>query len=230
MQPGITTPSYNQDTVEAFARVFTGWNFADAPGIWVSNDVTAYDKTLYMAADYNPAPPNIYHDTDAKTLLGGTVLPDSAASATPAEDDLAAALDNIFAHPNVGPFFSRLLIQRLTTSNPSPAYVGRVAARFADNGAGVRGDLGAVVKAILLDPEARGGRSVYVDFGKAKEPLMRLTQLWRALDAFPGSTASADQFRPNVRPSDRGRRYLRTRSDALAIGVQFLFARSSSAG
>ncbi|MFK7886305.1 MAG: DUF1800 family protein [Gammaproteobacteria bacterium] len=196
-------PTYTQDTVEAFARVFTGWNFADSPGTWVSNDVTGYDKTLYMVADYNPAPPNAYHDTQAKTLLDGASLPDSSASATPAEDDLAAALDNIFNHRNVGPFFGRLLIQRLTTSNPSPAYVSRVAARFDDNGSGVRGDLGAVVKAILLDPEARHGRRQNADFGKAKEPIMRLTQLWRALDAVPGVASEADFFRTYAKPSDR---------------------------
>ncbi|MGO4778477.1 DUF1800 family protein, partial [Lysobacter sp. 2RAB21] len=97
--------------------------------------------------------------------------------------DLAAALDNIFNHPNVGPFIGRQLIQRLVTSNPSPAYVGRVAAAFNDNGQGVRGDLRAVVTAVLMDPEARDPASQPENFGKVREPILRLTHLWRTLGA-----------------------------------------------
>ena len=96
--------------------------------------------------------------------------------------DLEDALDNVFAHPNVGPFISIRLIQRLVTSNPSPEYVERVASTFNDNGAGVRGDLRAVIEAILLDDEARAADSSPRS-GKLKEPLLRLTQLWRAYDA-----------------------------------------------
>ena len=92
------------------------------------------------------------------------------------------ALDNIFSHPNVGPFIAIRLIQRLVTSNPSPGYVSRVASVFNNNGFGERGDLGAVVKAILLDDEARPAMHMEID-GKIKEPLLRLTQLWRAYDA-----------------------------------------------
>jgi uncharacterized protein (DUF1800 family) len=119
-----------------------------------------------------------FHDTNAKTMLGGTVIP----AGQRGEADLAAALDNIFNHANVAPFLSIRLIQRLTASNPSPDYVARVAAVFEDNGAGVRGDLGAVVKAILLDPDARPDISLGLD-GKIKEPLLRLTQLWRSYGA-----------------------------------------------
>jgi hypothetical protein len=97
------------------------------------------------------------------------------------DQDLAMALDNIFNHPNVGPFLAIRLIQRLVTSNPSPGYVSRVASVFNDNGFGVRGDLGAVVKKILLDDEARPDMHMELD-GKIKEPLLRLTQLWRAYD------------------------------------------------
>jgi hypothetical protein len=92
------------------------------------------------------------------------------------------ALDDIFKHPNLGPFIAARLIQRLVTSNPSPGYVSRVASAFNDNGVGVRGDLEAVVRAILLDPEARPALHMEID-GKMKEPLLRLTQLWRAYDA-----------------------------------------------
>ncbi len=107
-------------------------------------------------------------------MLGAVTIPANQTGT----QDLDAALDNIFAHPNVGPFIAHRLIQRLTSSNPSPDYVRRVAQRFNDNGRGVRGDLAAVVAAILLDPEARGASTAST--GKLKEPLLRLTQLWRA--------------------------------------------------
>jgi len=130
-----------------------------------------------------------FHDTSEKRLLRGTVLP----AGQDAYTDLSQALDNIFNHPNVGPFISRLLIQRLVTSNPTPGYIGRTAAVFNDNGQGVRGDMRAVVKSLLLDNEARNGPTLMPDrFGKIKEPLMRLTNLWRAFDAQPGPEAIAD--------------------------------------
>jgi hypothetical protein len=115
-----------------------------------------------------------YHDTGPKLVLGGVTIPAGQSG----DRDLDAALDSIFAHANVAPFIAQRLIERLVTSNPSRAYVRRVAQRFLDNGAGVRGDLTAVVKAILLDPEARGAATE--TSGKLKEPLLRLTQLWRA--------------------------------------------------
>ena len=119
-----------------------------------------------------------FHDTGPKTLLNGFVVPAGQAG----DQDLAMALDNIFNHPNVGPFMAIRLIERLTTSNPSPQYVERVARVFNNNGAGVRGDLSAVVKAILLDPEARGNTGSDTA-GKIKEPLLRLTQLFKAYNA-----------------------------------------------
>ena len=128
------------------------------------------------------------------------------------EQDLAAALDNIFNHPNVGPFMAIRLIQRLMTSNPSPGYVRRVAQVFNDNGSGVRGDLGAVVKAILLDPEARPAMPMEID-GKLKEPLLRLTQLWQAYDATVGKRPlSAGRVVHPVRPGPA----------AVTVCVQFL--------
>ncbi len=186
---GVPIPSFDQETVENFARVFTGWNFADT-GSWDSN--RARDLRLPMT------PFEDYHDTSAKTLLRGTTLP----AGQGAREDLGAALDNIFDHPNVGPFIARQLIQKLVTSNPSSGYVGRVAAAFNNNGSGVRGDLGAVVNAILIDPEARSGhRTDPTTFGKVKEPIMRLTQLWRAFDAFPGPTAEG-RYRTRFRTLD----------------------------
>jgi hypothetical protein len=115
------------------------------------------------------------HDNTEKVLLNGTILP---AGQTPAQD-LKDALDNVFYHPNVGPFMSKLLIQQLVTSNPTPAYVGRVAAKFNDNGAGVRGDMKAVVRAILLDPEARGNVKTDPDYGHLREPVLYVTNIVR---------------------------------------------------
>ncbi len=164
---GQPIPTYTQPIIEGFAHAYTGWTYAGAPSFQqarptASNQVQPMQ--LYAAL----------HDTGPKLVLGGSTIPANQTGA----QDLDAALDNIFGHPNVGPFIAQRLIQRLTTSNPSPDYVRRVAQRFNDNGRGVRGDLTAVVKAILLDPEARG--SVTATTGKVKEPLLRVTQLWRA--------------------------------------------------
>jgi uncharacterized protein (DUF1800 family) len=124
------------------------------------------------------------HSPEAKQLLAYPgAQPQLPAGQSPAQD-LDAALDNVFRHPNVGPFIARQLIQRLVTSNPSPAYIARVAAVFNNDGQARRGNLGAVVKALLLDPEARPNLSTATDVtGKVKEPLLRLVQLWRAYDA-----------------------------------------------
>ncbi|HID45730.1 MAG TPA: DUF1800 family protein, partial [Chromatiaceae bacterium] len=104
------------------------------------------------------------------------------------QEDLDFVLDHLFQHPNVGPFIGRRLIQRLVTSNPSPTYIARVTAAFNDNGSGVRGDMKAVIKAILLDPEALSGRQGDVSsFGKVREPLLFITHLWRAFHAANGA-------------------------------------------
>jgi uncharacterized protein (DUF1800 family) len=192
MSGGKPIPTYNQTTVEEFAKVFTGWNLADAD-VWQSNDLTKFDKERPMV------PVEEYHDRSEKTLLQGTTV----GPGLDARTELGLALDNIFAHQNVGPFVSRLLIQRLVTSNPSPGYVGRVAARFDDNGDGERGDMAAVVRAILTDAEARNGHLSAPDtFGKIKEPVLRLTQLWRAFDVEPGPDADG-VYRPKARAIDQ---------------------------
>jgi uncharacterized protein (DUF1800 family) len=115
-----------------------------------------------------------FHSTEAKTFLGTTIA--AQGSANP-QASLGAALDALHRHPNVGPFIGRQLIQRLVTSNPSPAYVQAVANAFADNGAGVRGDMKAVVRAVLLHPEAR---QMSDTSGKVREPVLRLSALLRA--------------------------------------------------
>lgn len=183
---GQPIPTYDQFTVKGFAHVFTGWNFAGCPyyeGCWF-NDFDAPAWRMPMVPY-----PAFHAVAESKQLLDypGVALPGGVlASGGTAESDLDAALDNIFHHPNVGPFIARQLIQRLVTSNPSRGYVGRVATRFDNNGVGVRGDMKAVVRAILLDREARQ-LGAHPHLGKVREPILRLTHLWRALDAGTGS-------------------------------------------
>lgn len=169
-------PAYTQADVEEYARVFTGWNFADSPE-WQSIDLTPYDKISALV------PQEQFHDSGSKQLLGGVVAP----AGLTAREDLDVALDSLFAHQNVGPFISKALIQRLVSSNPTRDYVERVAAVFSDDGKGVRGNLGAVVKAILLDDEAR--QVSRNSSGKLKEPLLRATHMMRALNAVPGASS-----------------------------------------
>ncbi len=171
---GQPIPTYLQDSVDGFAQVFTGWNYAPPAGqapAWYGVPADWRDPMVSVAG---------HHDENAKTLLDGLVLP---AGGMP-ESDLAAALDNIFNHPNVGPFFCRQLIQRLVTSNPSPGYVYRVASVFADDGKGVRGNLEAVVKAIFTDFEARDSATAAgAGFGKQREPIVRVANVLRAFHA-----------------------------------------------
>lgn len=168
---GKPIPTYTQKEIEGLAHVFTGWSFGGANTNfweWKNRDLEAPMKAFPK-----------YHDTGEKTIIGGHVIP---AGQTP-EQDLKQALDKLFAHPNVGPFISKQLIQRLITSNPSPAYIERVAKVFNDNGKGVRGDMAAVVKAIVLDEEML--KASYDDtrkFGKFKEPIIKMTAIWRAFD------------------------------------------------
>ena len=191
---GQPIPTYTQDTVKAFAHVFTGWNWSDCNAsdgqfIYCGPDWEAGADWIQPMLAFDAYHDNGTHGADdlsSKQLLkypsaaNGGVLADGGTPAT----DLKFALDNIFNHPNVAPFFGRQLIQHLVTSNPSPAYVQRVAAVFNNNGAGIRGDLQAVVRAILLDPEARAPLAAQADsFGKLREPLLRLTHVWRAMGA-----------------------------------------------
>ncbi len=169
---GQPIPAYTQSTIEEFARAFTGWNY---------DDPARYRLDDYTVASINFARPMVAvaedHDTGAKQLLLGGALP----AGQSVEQDLKGALDNIFAHPNVGPHVGRLLIQHLVTGAPSAAYVGRVAAVFNDNGSAVRGDLKAVVRAILLDPEARGDFKVASDYGMLMDPLLYVAGALRGL-------------------------------------------------
>jgi hypothetical protein len=125
-------------------------------------------------------PWEMWHDTNAKSIVNGIVLPPSQG----ARKDMKDALDALFNHPNVGPFISRQLIQRLVTSNPSPAYIGRVAAVFNNDGQGARGQLGSVVRAVLIDPEARSlDKTREAGWGKQREPVIRFANFLRGLNA-----------------------------------------------
>ncbi len=190
---GTPFPTYMQDMIEGFARAFTGWTYAPP-----ANATPQAHKPANWTQPIVPWEAN--HDVAAKTLLNGaTLMPNQSAEA-----DLIAALDNIFQHPNVGPFICRQLIQHLVTSNPSPRYVSRIVRVFnglatptvrqrrtavrdlqAASPSRPRGDMKVVIKAILLDPEARDGDSAVPlpDQGHLREPVLFMISILRALDA-----------------------------------------------
>jgi uncharacterized protein (DUF1800 family) len=179
---GNPIPAYTEETVKELTLALTGWTFPPQPGF-----ASRWRNPPYFFGQMVPF--EEHHDQTAKTLLNGVILPPGRT----AQEDMEAALRNIFAHPNVGPFVSYRLIQRLVTSGPSPDYVGRVAAAFDNNGRGTRGDLKAVVRAILLDPEAgnaaiNGPPTAAAPVlppgqGHLREPALYVINLLRALDA-----------------------------------------------
>jgi len=137
---------------------------------------------------------NEHHEPGPKYLLNGYVVPDR--NPVDGMADFEDAIDNVFNHQNVPPFVSTFLIQRLVTANPSPAYVTRVASVFADNGQGVRGDLTAVLKAILLDNEAKDCAFADVGtYGSLKEPFLRYMQINKAFHA----TTLSGNYRNDMR-------------------------------
>lgn len=158
---GQPIPTYNQDMVISFSRVFTGWNLAPPD----QGNPNWRDPMVLNQGQ---------HDVNEKVLFDGWVLEAGQSG----DDDLRLALDNIFYNHNVPPFISKQLIQKLVTSNPSPDYVLRVTQVFQDNGSGVRGDMQAVIRAVLMDPEARNAPGP--DFGKLREPVLAVTRLLRA--------------------------------------------------
>ena len=177
---GNPIPTYDQQVIEGFAHVYTGWTYAGAPSFALAFPTIA-NQVVPMQAYADQ------HDTGPKRVLSypGAVRTQIPAGQSP-QQDLDDALDNVFRHPNVAPFISKQLIQRLVTSNPSPQYVERVARLFENDGAGRRGELDAVVKAILLDPEARSA-TASANAGKLGEPVLRLTRIWRAYGAASSS-------------------------------------------
>jgi uncharacterized protein (DUF1800 family) len=168
---GQPLETYTQDDITGLARVFTGWNLDSSD----NNTPDRYRRPLVNTASQ--------HESGVKTFLGTTIP-----AGTDGPNSLRLALDAIFAHPNVAPFISKQLIQHLVTSNPAPAYVARISAVFENNGSGVRGDLRAVVRAILLDVEARTTAIAgAASFGKLREPINRVTGWARA---FNGASAN----------------------------------------
>jgi uncharacterized protein (DUF1800 family) len=169
---GFDIPTYNNDDIKEMARVFTGLGPSDTDPTMPHITWDAHFGLGYYSA--NKTEPMImypeWHDTGSKSLLNGLEIPARQDGIT----DIEMAIDYLYNHPNVGPFIGRQLIQRLVKSNPSPAYIARVATVFNDNGFGERGDMGAVVKAILLDPEARSCEEMlHFDNGKLREPVLR---------------------------------------------------------
>jgi uncharacterized protein (DUF1800 family) len=178
----LPLPTYLQPTIAETARAFTGFTYQPASGPVEWNDY------INPAGPMTPYP--LEHDAGSKQLLNGYAEP---AGLSP-QQDVSNALDNIFNHPNAGPFVGKILIQHLVKSNPSPAYIERVAAAFANNGSGVRGDMKAVITAILLDPEARannnGGNDQPTD-GHLQEPALFIAGMFRA---FGGVMSNQNYF------------------------------------
>jgi uncharacterized protein (DUF1800 family) len=170
----LPQPVYTELQVEAYARALTGWTYSNPTGgvpTSFPNGVPNFDQPM------QPIP--VSHDTTAKVLLNGATLP----AGQTAQQDLAGLIASIFNHPNVGPFVCRQLIQHLVTSFPSPAYVSRVAAVFANDGSGVRGNMKAIITAILNDPEARAAdTNPTADGGHLREPILYFTGILRALE------------------------------------------------
>jgi uncharacterized protein (DUF1800 family) len=178
-KPG-PVPTYNQETVRQFALALTGWTYPTAPGATPrSNNWEEFSKPAM-----EPRPAN--HDTSAKVLLNNVVLP---AGQTP-EQDMDGVIDCVFNHPNAGPFLATRLIRFLVTSNPSPAYIARVAQVFNSNSNGIRGDLKSVVRAILMDPEARNDQAT-ANQGRLKDPVGMFVSFVRALN---GRISPANQI------------------------------------
>lgn len=183
---GMPIPTYTQDETVGLAHIFTGWgpHYDDTnPPRWSDNNIAS--RSDWFRYGYDSLRPMSYyaefHDTNERVILGGHVI----AASNDGVDRMRQALDALYQHPNTGPFIAKQLIQKFVTSNPSPGYVARVAAIFNNNGSGVRGDLGATIKAVLLDYEARAlaPRQSY-SHGKPCEPLLRTA---RALRVLPGN-------------------------------------------
>jgi len=179
---GNTIPTYTQADVSAMARALSGWQFNNKD----NNPSSSADNIAYeypMIANYAKA-----HDTTAKTILGTTIPAGGNAA-----QDLTSVVNILMNHPNIAPFVSTRLIQNFVMSQPSPAYVARVAQVFSST----QGDMKQVVKAILLDPEARAGdtpSNTNNSYGKVREPFLFATQVWRALGCLRAPVAPWNQY------------------------------------
>lgn len=187
---GLPVPTYDNEVIAELAKVFTGFTWSNALDTNFNSGSASTDPLKCIGQ----IGATIYHDERSKTLFDGVVLPALPVPVTRAncDADIGRALDALFSHPSAPPFISRQLIQRFVTSNPSPAYVQRVSQVFVDNGSGVRGDLRAVLRAILLDVEARTV-STAADYGKLREPVLRLSAIWRAFNVLAPDQQSTGQ-------------------------------------
>jgi len=205
---GNRLPSYDQATIANLSRVFTGWDLA-------ANKVWSVDGTTAVANYLDPMVPNgnvNRYDIAQKTLLtdvnhaspvivpactnctGNSSAVNLANTQAYAVTSLNTAIDNLFNHPNTGPYVCTQLIHHLVTSNPSPPYVARCAAAFANNGSGVRGDMKAVITAILLDIEARGDVKNAPDYGHLRDPILLMTHLLRTFNATSDGVLASTPF------------------------------------
>ncbi|MCK4494184.1 MAG: DUF1800 domain-containing protein, partial [Methylococcales bacterium] len=175
LEGGQPVPTYTQSDVEEMSKIWTGWDLSGNETRYITKfgysakGIGKYGVPMEFHADY--------HETELKTILGTTV----PAGQTGAQD-VNAAITILMKNPSIAPFVSRQLIQRLVTSNPTPAYISRVATIFNNDGKGVKGNLKAVLKAILLDDEAKKGSVDNVQFGKVKEPLLATLQFLKAFE------------------------------------------------
>lgn len=201
---GNRVPTYDQAKIDQFTKVFTGWsqctNGSNPACANLAVGAPNFIDPMYLLTPNN-------HDQTAKTLFDYPGAPNPTIAACTnctndtnrrayAEDSLNKTLDNIFNHPNVGPYIGKLFIQHFVTSDPSPAYVARVAAAFNNNGSGVRGDMKALIKAVLLDPEARGSRKSDPAYGKLREPLQYFTNVMRMYNVRAGTHSSSGATTP----------------------------------
>jgi uncharacterized protein (DUF1800 family) len=166
---GQPIPTYSNAEIREFAKIFTGLSYG-GPGAAFGNANPVFQTPMLMF--------DAFHEPGEKRLLNGLMVPAGQSG----DQDIDAAVDNLFNHPNVGPFIGKQLIQRLVTSNPSPDYVERVARVFNGDASGLRGDLQAVVRAVLLDPEA-GNPPTPANGGKLREPIVRYASMVRQFDA-----------------------------------------------
>jgi len=180
-------PTYNQAIVTATARALTGWTYPTAPDAKAKTNNPAYYIGTMFAVEAE-------HDTTSKSIIGGVTIP----AGQTAELDLSSVLDALMAQKTMAPFVSKQLIQHLVTSDPSPAYIQRVSTVFLDNGSGVRGDMKAVITAILTDAEARAGdngsSAANASFGHMREPVLFMANLLRGLNATVGASSAINRY------------------------------------
>ena len=196
---GSKLASYTSADVSNLSRVFTGWDLDSSQSV---NTLLQYSGYTRNIGNTSRMTRRMVLTASRHSLLAATFLGTTIAANTPGDQALKTALDTLFNHPNVGPFFGKQMIQRLVTSNPSPAYVARVAAVFNNNGDGVRGDMKSVFAAVLLDDEARSPAGLSAPtFGKLREPMVRLVQWGRTF----GLTSKAGSWKLDEQgnPSDQ---------------------------